>query len=100
MKNYDIPRKNISNSRDLSFVADIMCLTNNRGVDMVLNSLSGELLHGSWQCVAEFGAMIEIGKRDLRGRGHLIMDVFEANRTFYGVDLWQISRKRPEKARS
>lgn len=77
-----------------------MRLTDNKGVDIVLNSLSGELLHASWQCVAEFGAMIEIGKRDLRGRGRLIMDLFEANRTFYGVDLWQISRKKPEKARA
>lgn len=43
--------------------------TANRKVDLVLNPLSGELLHLSWQCVAEFGSFIEIGKRDLLGRG-------------------------------
>lgn len=75
-----------------------MRATNNRGVDLVLNSLSGELLHASWQCVAEFGGMVELGKRDLRGRGRLVMDLFEGNRSFYGIDLHGLSRKQPLKA--
>ena len=70
--------------------------TNGRGVDAVLNSLSGELLHASWQCVAEFGMMLEIGKRDFLGRGKLSMDLFEDNRSFLGVDCAQICRERPD----
>jgi hypothetical protein len=31
--------------------------------------------------------MIEIGKRDFIGRAQLDMDLFEANRSFIGVDL-------------
>ena len=73
-----------------------MRATNGRGVDVVLNSLSGELLHASWQCVAKFGKMVEIGKRDFIGRGKLMMDIFEANRSFFGVDLAQIYTERPE----
>lgn len=61
--------------------------TANRKVDLVFNPLSGELLHLSWQCVAEFGSFIEIGKRDLLGRGKLDMEVFCSNRAFSGVDL-------------
>lgn len=53
----------------------------------MLNSLSGELLHMSWKCVAEFGRMVEIGKRDLLGRAKLNMDLFGSNRSFFGVDL-------------
>lgn len=64
--------------------------TGNRGVDLVLNSLSGELLHLSWRCVAKFGKMIELGKRDLLGHGQLDMDVFAGNRSFIGVDAKQI----------
>jgi NADPH:quinone reductase-like Zn-dependent oxidoreductase len=41
-----------------------MDATNGSGVDLVLNSLSGELLSISWKCVAPDGAMVEIGKRD------------------------------------
>ena len=64
-----------------------MSATGGRGVDLVLNSLSGELLHMSWKCVAEFGRMVEIGKRDLLGRAKLNMDLFGSNRSFFGVDL-------------
>jgi len=96
MDNHNIPRHRIFNSRDTSFLRDVMAVTDNRGVDVVLNSLSGELLHASWRSVAEFGTMIEIGKRDFRRRAKLSMEAFEANRTFVGLDLWQVSQVRPE----
>ncbi|KAL7940024.1 polyketide synthase [Trichoderma barbatum] len=96
--NFNIPRSKIFNSRDSSFLHNIMRATNGRGVDVVLNSLSGDLLHASWKCVAEFGVMIEIGKRDFRRRAKLAMEAFEQNRTFVGLDLWQVSQQRPEQA--
>jgi NADPH:quinone reductase-like Zn-dependent oxidoreductase len=70
--------------------------TGGKGVDVVLNSLSGELLHASWQCVAKFGKMLEIGKRDFIGHGMLSMDIFESNRSFFGVDLAQLAVEKPE----
>ena len=95
-KQHGIPGDRIFNSRDSSFYQDLMRATAGKGVDLVLNSLAGELLHLSWKCVAEFGTMIELGKRDLRGRGRLNMDIFEANRSFQAIDLSQVSRERPE----
>lgn len=70
--------------------------TSGRGVDVVLNSLSGELLHASWRCVAPFGKMLEIGKRDFIGHGMLDMDLFEANRAFFGIDLAQLAVDNPK----
>jgi NADPH:quinone reductase-like Zn-dependent oxidoreductase len=64
VKEFGIPRNRIFNSRDSSFLKDVMDATNGSGVDLVLNSLSGELLSASWKCVAPDGAMVEIGKRD------------------------------------
>lgn len=87
MKTFGILRQRIFNSRDTSFLPAIKAATNGRGVDLVLNSLSGELLHASWSCVAEYGKMIEIGKRDFVGKARLDMDLFEFNRSFVGVDL-------------
>jgi NADPH:quinone reductase-like Zn-dependent oxidoreductase len=73
-----------------------MQATNDRGVDVVLNSLSGELLHASWKCVAKCGKMMEIGKRDILEHGRLALDMFQHNRTFYGIDMEDLVDERPE----
>ncbi|GLA83996.1 putative PKS/NRPS-like protein biosynthetic cluster [Aspergillus tubingensis] len=90
---FHIPRHRIFNSRDSSFLPGILRETGGRGVDIVLNSLAGELLHASWSCVAEFGKMIEIGKRDILEHGKLPMDAFGGNRAFFGVDLVRLGQK-------
>lgn len=66
-----VPAENIFNSRDASFVDGIKSATNGRGVDLVLNSLIGDLMHASWDCLANFGRFIEIGKRELVDAGKL-----------------------------
>lgn len=43
--------------------------------------------------------MVEIGKRDFIGRGKLAMDMFQENRSFFGVDLAPMYVKRPEMAK-
>jgi len=96
MDTYGIPRDHIFHSRDASFLPDILRSTNGKGVDMVLNSLSGDLLHASWQCVAQYGKMLEIGKRDFIGQGKLGMSLFEANRSFFGIDLAVMAEERPD----
>lgn len=93
--NLCIPRNRIFNSRNDTFLPDIMDATGGKGVDIVLNSLPGELLHAWWKCVAEFGVMVDIGKRDFQGKAVLAMDLFEANRSYAGIDLSQIGLDRP-----
>ncbi|KAK2012837.1 KR domain-containing protein [Colletotrichum eremochloae] len=95
-QSFGIPRDRIFNSRDGSFLPDVLKATHGRGVDVVLNSLSGDLLHASWNCVAEFGKMIEIGKRDLIGNGKLALNVFELNRSYHGVDLGHLIEVKPQ----
>ncbi|KAL6912402.1 hypothetical protein FSST1_010162 [Fusarium sambucinum] len=95
---FGIPRDHIFNSRDSSFRQGILKTTYGRGVDVVLNSLSGELLHESWNCVAKFGKMVEIGKRDFIGKAELEMDRFENNRTFVGLDHTELWAYKPEVA--
>lgn len=58
-------------------------------------SRSNPSLDLQWNCVAEFGKMVEIGKRDFIGQGRLAMDPFEANRSFFGVDIAQMCAERP-----
>ena len=93
MENFNIPRNRIFNSRDFSFVDGVMRETGGQGIDVILNSLAGELLHATWTCVAEFGTLVEIGKRDLIGDGKLDMKPFLANRNYCCVDIDQLWKK-------
>lgn len=90
-----IPREQIFSSRNSSFLDGIMSATGGRGVDVVLNSVSGELLHDSWRCVAEYGVMVELSKRDLEGSAKLDMRPFLANRSYCCVDISAFIRERP-----
>ncbi|KAJ5720443.1 Acyl transferase/acyl hydrolase/lysophospholipase [Penicillium malachiteum] len=96
---YGLSRKNIFNSRDISFAENVMKATDDEGVDLALNSLSGELLHATWSCIGEFGKMVDISKRDAIGFGKLDMVHFIPNRSYSCVDLDHICRKRPNVAK-
>jgi NADPH:quinone reductase-like Zn-dependent oxidoreductase len=89
-----VPSHRIFNSRDASFVDGIMRETGGYGVDLVLNSLTGDLLHATWKCVAEFGKMVEIGKHDLLGAGKLDLNSFLGGRTYSGVYLDALMSKK------
>ncbi|OHW99219.1 polyketide synthase [Colletotrichum incanum] len=92
---WNIPREHIFSSRDTSFVNGVKEATSGRGVDVVLNSLSGELLHASWDCVAPHGTFIELGKRDTLAGGKLTMAAFDENRSFIGVEMAKLAVQEP-----
>lgn len=86
-KRFSIPNKMILSSRDKSFTKGVMKITSGRGCDLVLNSLAGDLLHETWKCIAPFGRMMEIGKRDIHENTKLDMEPFRRNVTYSSVDL-------------
>lgn len=90
-----LPPANIFNSRDDSFMDGVMAATGGRGVDVVLNSLSGDLLHASWGCVAAGGTLVELGKRDVIARARLAMAPFDDNRSFVAVDMARLAAQDP-----
>ncbi|KAL4912325.1 hypothetical protein BDW62DRAFT_24860 [Aspergillus aurantiobrunneus] len=81
----------IFQSHDAGFAAGIRSVTHGRGVDVVLNSLVGELLHESWECLADWGRFVEIGKRDIVDRGRLDMEMFSRGTTFTAFDISMFS---------
>ncbi|KAL8833881.1 MAG: hypothetical protein Q9170_004028 [Blastenia crenularia] len=85
-----VKRENIFNSRDSSFLPAIMTATKGKGVNVVLNSLIGDLLHDSWRCCARFGRFVEIGKRDVTDAGRLDMQMFKSNVTFTAFDVSEL----------
>ncbi|KAI3316485.1 polyketide synthase-like protein [Xylariaceae sp. AK1471] len=85
---FGLPASHLFSSRDTSFSEQIMELTQGRGVDIILNSLIGDLMHASWEnCLAEFGRFIEVGKRELFDAGRLNMRGFLRGATFSAFDL-------------
>ena len=95
MKTYGIAEDHIFSSRDTFFYKIIMTMTNQRGVDVVLNSTSGDVLHHSWQCLAPLGRFIELGKRDIVQNTNLEMRKFAESTTFTAFDLGVLSEKQP-----
>jgi NADPH:quinone reductase-like Zn-dependent oxidoreductase len=95
---YNISPDHIFSSKTSTtgFKEGIMRLTSNKGVDVVLNSLAGEMLSESWDCLAEFGTHVEIGKADIYKRGHLDMKTFDKATTFAAVDLFRLSQGKPQ----
>ncbi|KAL8691096.1 MAG: hypothetical protein Q9218_003606 [Villophora microphyllina] len=107
MNEYGIAEDHIFSSRDTTFAKELMDKTNRRGVDVVLNSSAGDILHQSWQCLAPLGRFIEIGKRDQRQNANsaprqivqnsnLEMEKFADSVSFISVDLGVIMEAKPQ----
>lgn len=93
---FNIPKDHIFYSRDASFAKGIMRVTQGRGVDCVLDSLSGELLKASWECLAPFGTLIEIGLRDILDNAYLDMRPFAKGTTFTFLDTFGLLKENPD----
>lgn len=86
-QNYGIPYDRMFSSRTTAFGAEILAATGNKGIDVILNSLTGELLDESWRICADGGHMVEIGKKDIVARNFLSMEPFDRNCSYRGVDF-------------
>ncbi len=95
MSQYGIPEDHIFYSRNNSFGPAIRQATGGYGVDVVLNSLAGDLLQETWSCIADFGRFIEIGKADIIQNNSLHMAPFVHNATFTSVDLALVQSRKP-----
>ncbi|KAF5857085.1 hypothetical protein ETB97_006264 [Aspergillus alliaceus] len=95
MKTYGVDEERIFFSRDSSFRESVKRATNGEGVDLVLNSLAGDMLRASWDCVAPFGRFVELGKKDILRNSRLEMSRFDDNVSFSSVDLTAITERRP-----
>lgn len=88
---YSIPTDHIFSSRDELFAQGIRRATAGRGVDVVINSLAGNLLNESWNLVAPHGRFVEIGKRDVHLNKSLGMEPFRRALSFMHVDIIQLA---------
>lgn len=92
---FGIPEDQIFSSHGLGFRDKIIAQTGGKGVDVVVNSLSGEQLVETWALCAKFGRFIEIGKKDAFENSYLPMKPFHSNATFISIDLPELFIHRP-----
>ncbi|KAH7398510.1 hypothetical protein BKA66DRAFT_605570 [Pyrenochaeta sp. MPI-SDFR-AT-0127] len=95
MEHYGIPEDHIFSSRNTLFAKGIMRMTNNRGVDVVLNSLAGEALLASWNIIAAYGRFIEMGRKDIAENNNLPMRPFTRGATFMALEISTLAKDDP-----
>lgn len=84
---FGIAKDHVFSSRNTDFRDKIHTLTGGNGVDVVLNSLSGEMFRESCNSLAPFGRFVEIGRKDLMEDALMPMEYLLKNITFAYVDL-------------
>ncbi|MEV8443541.1 SDR family NAD(P)-dependent oxidoreductase [Actinosynnema sp. NPDC051121] len=77
----------VVDSRSLKFADDVLRITDGRGADVVLNSLSGQGLARSLEVLAPRGRFVEIGKRDIYQDSRLAMRPLSDNVSLFTVDI-------------
>ncbi len=86
----------VMDSRSLAFADQIMVKTNGQGVDVVLNSLTGEALIRSLEILAPYGRFLEIGKKDIYENTRLAMLPFRKAISYTSIDLAAMGELRPQ----
>jgi NADPH:quinone reductase-like Zn-dependent oxidoreductase/NAD(P)-dependent dehydrogenase (short-subunit alcohol dehydrogenase family)/acyl carrier protein len=82
----------IASSRALGFEQHFLDATRGRGVDVVLNSLTGEFTDASLRLMPRGGRFVELGKTDIRD-ARRIMEEHPGVR-YQAVDISQVERQR------
>jgi acyl transferase domain-containing protein/NADPH:quinone reductase-like Zn-dependent oxidoreductase len=94
-KTFGIPTERIFSSRDLDFGDRLLRQTKGRGVDVVLNSLSGDAFSESCSVIASFGRIIQLCERDVANNGQLGLEALQKNASLSVVNMAFLARERP-----
>ncbi|WP_030857757.1 type I polyketide synthase [Streptomyces sp. NRRL S-37] len=79
--------EHVLDSRSLDFVPRVRELTGGRGVDVVVNSLSGEAITHGLGLLRPNGRFIELGKKDIFLNNPIRLRPFDRSLTFIGFNL-------------
>jgi acyl transferase domain-containing protein/NADPH:quinone reductase-like Zn-dependent oxidoreductase/acyl carrier protein len=90
----------VFDSRSLEFAASIREITGGYGVDVVLNSLSGEALARSLELLAPHGRFLEIGKSGIYQNRRVGLGPFQRAISFFAIDLDRMFRERQAEIRT
>ncbi|MFZ0854411.1 MAG: SDR family NAD(P)-dependent oxidoreductase [Hyphomicrobiaceae bacterium] len=86
--------EHVLSSRSLEFVDQVRAITG-AGVDIVLNSLSGEAMERSLELLRPFGRFLELGKRDFYANSKVGLRAFRHNVAYFAIDADQLLSQQP-----
>jgi amino acid adenylation domain-containing protein len=78
--------QHVFDSRSTHFVQEVLA-ANGGGVDVVLNSLGGDLMLASLGLLAPRGRFLELGKRDFAENRQVGLSVFAQGITYFAINL-------------
>lgn len=78
------------------FAAKVNELTNGRGVDIILDSISGAVTENSFNCLAPFGRLVHFGNSSGHVGNIKTVDLHSSCRSVLGYSLGTTRRMRPE----
>jgi acyl transferase domain-containing protein/ubiquinone/menaquinone biosynthesis C-methylase UbiE/acyl carrier protein len=84
--------RHVMTSRSTDFAGEVMSRTGGRGVDVVLNSLAGELAAASLSVLADCGRFLEIGKAAVLSPDE---EARIGGRAYFAIDLGEAAREEP-----
>jgi acyl transferase domain-containing protein/acyl carrier protein len=87
--------KHVMDSRTLAFADEVLRVTGKEGVDVVLNSLSGDAITRSMEVLAPDGRFLEVGNRDIHGGRALDLSQFSRRLVYAAIDLVGLREQRP-----
>ncbi|GAB2610072.1 hypothetical protein GCM10027168_48770 [Streptomyces capparidis] len=90
--------EHVADSRGLDFAEQVMDATAGRGVDVVLNSLTGEAAARSLELLAPGGRFVELGKRDFAGNERMLLRPFLRGLSYFAVDVKELLIDHPRHA--
>ncbi len=93
----DMGIAHVYDSRSTEFAELIRRDTDEYGVDIVLNSLTGGAQRAGLELLSTGGRFVEIGKRDVYANNRLELFPFRRNLTFHYVDLALLAESRPHR---
>ena len=77
----------VGDSRSVDFAHEILTATDGYGIDVVLNSLSGEAIRRGVEILAPGGRFVELGKKDVYADASLGLRALAKSASFSVVDL-------------
>jgi acyl transferase domain-containing protein/NADPH:quinone reductase-like Zn-dependent oxidoreductase/thioesterase domain-containing protein/acyl carrier protein/short-subunit dehydrogenase len=85
----------VFDSRTTAFAAAVRRATKGRGVDLILNSLAGDVIAKSLSLLAPGGRFLEIGKRDVYANTAIGLRPLRNNASVHVIDMGQMLAGAP-----